>query len=177
MFFFAFYYLVPDENNTHENIHITPASPQQRPILNVVDENSSRIEYQNSNNNNNNKDISSSSSIDEARTNISSSNGPATSTSSPSSPRHYKPVSLTSTQTYFKTIQRQLPQHGSSPILQLRTIIHNDDDYDDKESVTISTRPRTSSMKNGERKDMIATVRFIGDTSDEHGTNIEETYL
>ncbi len=102
--------------------------------------------------------------IDEARTNISSSIGPVISTPSP---RFQKPVSLTSTKAYFHTIQ----QHGSSPILQLKTIVHNDDD-EVKES--IPNRPRTSSIKHGEKKDTIATVRF---TNDSHNEIIEETYL
>ncbi|CAF1542864.1 unnamed protein product, partial [Adineta steineri] len=46
------------ENDIDANIKIIPASPQQRPILNVVDENTSRYDYQNFNSNNsNNKDI------------------------------------------------------------------------------------------------------------------------
>ncbi|CAF3636845.1 unnamed protein product [Adineta steineri] len=166
------------ENDIDANIKIIPASPQQRPILNVVDENTSRYDYQNFNSNNsNNKDIELSPVIDEARTHISSSIGPAISTPSPSSPRHYKPVSLTSTRTYFKTVHQQ-QQHGSSPTLQITTMAHNNDDvFEDKESLTVLPRPRTSSMRHGEKKEAIATVRFIGDTSDENGTNVEETYL
>lgn len=169
-----FYYLAFVENNTDKNVNIMPASSpppsqqQQRSILNVVDENSSKNEYQNRNKS---RDVSSSPSIDEARTNISSSIGPATSTPSPSSPRHYKPVSLTSTQTYFKNIQ----EHGTSPILQVKRLTH--EEYKDKESITILTRPRTTSMKHGEKKDIIATVRFTDDTSDDNESNIEETYL
>jgi hypothetical protein len=53
----------------------------------------------------------------------------------------------------------------------LKTIVHNDDD-EVKES--IPNRPRTSSIKHGEKKDTIATVRF---TNDSHDEIIEETYL
>ncbi len=130
----------------------------------------------NENSNDNNNHIQTSPIIDEIRTNISSSTGPVISTPSPLSTRHYKPVSLTSTKTYFKTIQ----QNNSSPILQVKTIIHNndnDDDDEDHESLTILTRPRTSSIKHGEKKDMIATVRFKGDRKDENGAIIQETYL
>jgi hypothetical protein len=161
LYYFALNFLVLDENN----INVIPATPpptQQRPIFNVVDENS-----------NDHKHIPSSPIIDEARTNISSSIGPAASTPSPSSSRNYKPASLTSTTVYFKTIQQQ----NSSPILQAKTIVHNDDEDKDNESITIVTRPRTSSIKHGEKKDIIATVRFSSDTSDENGTNFEETYL
>ncbi len=160
-----FYSLVLVENNTNENVNIIPASPpqqQQRPIRNIVDENSPKIEYHN---HNKSRDIQSSPLIDEARTNISSSVGPAASTPSPSSTRHYKPVSLKSTQTYFESIQ----QHDTSPMLQVKTIKHKDED---KESITVLTRPRTSSVRHGEKRDTITTVRFMGDTSDD-----EETYF
>lgn len=158
---------------TNENRNTAPTLSQQRPILNVVDRNSSQNEYLNLNNNNNEDIPSSPPFIDQARTSISSSIGPVAST--PSSPRHYKPVLLASTQTYFKTIQ----QYGSSPVLQVKTVIHNDDDeHKEKELLVIPpSRPRTSSMKQGERRDVIATVRFIGHASSENGTNIEETYL
>jgi hypothetical protein len=108
--------------------------------------------------------------IDTPRTNISSSIGPAASTPSPSSTRHYKPVSLTSTQTYFQNIQ----QHGTSPILQAKKIPNQNEN---KETITILTRPGTSAIKHGEKKDTIATVRFKSDKPDENGTNIQETYL
>ncbi len=165
-----FYSLVLSENNTNENVNIistSPSPPQQRPIRDIVDENSPKIDYHN---HNKSRDIQSSPLIDEARTNISSSIGPAASTPSPSSPRHYKPGSLKSTQTYFESIQ----QHDTSPMLQVKTIKHKDED---KESITILTRSRASSVRHGEKRDTIATVRFIGDTSDENGTNYEETYF
>jgi hypothetical protein len=147
--YFAFCSLVLNESDTS----LTSSSTQQRIILNEVDENSITTPL-----------------IDEARTNISSSIGPATaSTPSPSSAHHSKPTSLTSSQTYLKTIQ----QPNSSPILQAKTIIHDNDN----ESTTILTRSRTSSMKHGEKKDIIATVRFKGNTSNENGTSYEETYL
>jgi hypothetical protein len=101
--------------------------------------------------------------INDRKTNISSSIGPAA--SSPSL-RHYKPMSLASTQTYFKTIQQQ--QRSSSPNIQnVQTIIQHDNDL---------PQPRTSSMKqHGEKKDIIASVRFVG--KDENGRKAEETYL
>jgi hypothetical protein len=93
--------------------------------------------------------------IDEVRTNISSSIGPVISTPSP---KFQKPVSLTSTKTYF--------QHNSSPILPVKTTVHHDDQ-------STGNRPRASSIKHGDRKETIATVRF----TDENGSSVEETYL
>ncbi|CAF4079395.1 unnamed protein product [Rotaria magnacalcarata] len=105
--------------------------------------------------------------IDEMKTYISSSIDLAGSSSSPSSTRHYKPMLLTSTQTYFKTIQQQ--QRVSSPNIQnVQTILYhvaNDD----------SIEPHTSSMRHGEKKDMITTVRFLG--TDQNGTDVKETFL
>jgi hypothetical protein len=73
---------------------------------------------------------------------------------------------LTSTQAYFKTIQRQ--QRSSSPNIQnVQTIIHDDDDDDDVH--------RSSMKHGGEKKEVIASVRFIG--KDENGRKLEETYL
>ncbi|CAF1690505.1 unnamed protein product, partial [Adineta ricciae] len=141
------------ENHVDENVNVVPASPQQRRVLNVVDNNLTRDEYENTNNNNN-KDIESPPIIHQARSTISSSIGPATSTPSPSTARHYKPVSLTSTQTYFKTIQEQ---PGSSPILQVRSVIHKDDEYEREETLAILPRPRVSSIKQSEKKETIAT--------------------
>jgi hypothetical protein len=108
---------------------------------------------------------------DEIKSNISSSIGPATSGVSPSSTRHFKPLSLTSTQAYFKTIQRQ--ERSSSPNIQhVQTIIHDDDKNDDDDE----HQKRTSSMKHGgERKEIITSVRFMG--NDENGRKLEETYL
>jgi len=104
--------------------------------------------------------------INDRKTNISSSIGPAASSPSPSSLRHYKPMSLASTQTYFKTIQQQ-QQHSSSPNIQnVQTIIQHDNDL---------PKPRTSSMKHGEKKDIIASVRFVG--KDENGRKAEKKYL
>ncbi|CAF3427367.1 unnamed protein product [Rotaria sp. Silwood1] len=156
-------------------MNITPSSPSQQPKHNMVDENSLIPEYKNYYDNDNNQ---SSPIIDEARSNISSSIGPATSTPSPSSTRHYKPVSLTSTQTYFKNVQQQQQQQsGSSPILQLKAMKHDNDGHKDKESISVLTSSHSSSMKHGGKKDVITTVRFIGGTSHENETNIEETYL
>ena len=107
---------------------------------------------------------------DEGKSNISSLIGPAISGAgaSPTTTRHFKPLSLTSTQAYFKTIQRQ--QRSSSPNIQhVQTIIH-DDDKDDEH------RTRTSSMKHGgERKEILTSVRFMG--KDENGRKLEETFL
>lgn len=157
--FFAFISIVLNEND----INIIPPSPspsQQRSTHLLVDENSN-------NNNNHNKSLQSPPIIDEARSNISSSIGPATSTPSPTSTRHYKPVSLTSTKTYFKTLQ----ENSSSPILQAKRIVHHH--HEDDDSLTILTPPRIS----GEKRDIIATVRFSNDRKDENGTTYEETYL
>ncbi|CAF2584367.1 unnamed protein product [Rotaria sp. Silwood2] len=161
---------VLNETSIDDNIDITPSSQPQPPKLNVADENFLTVEYKSFNEYD---DGQSSPIIDEARSNISSSIGPATSTPSPSSTRHYKPVSLTSTQTYFKNIQ----QNGSSPILQLKTMKHNDDTYEDKESTTVLASSHSSSIKHGRKKDVITTVRFTDGTSHENETNIEETYL
>ena len=107
--------------------------------------------------------------FEETKTNISSSIGPAVSTPSPSSSRHYQPMSLTSTQTYFNTLQQ--PKRTSSPnIQQVQTIIHNDDDDD-----VVVARPRTSSMKRGDKKETTTSVRFVG--KDENGRKAEETFL
>jgi hypothetical protein len=122
--------------------------PEQSSIL---DENSNEI-----------KPIASSPTIDEPRSNISSSIGPIISTPSP---RSQKPVSLTSTKTYFEAIQ----QHDSSPVLQVKTATHNADER--KKSNT--NRPRASSFKHGEKKETIGTVRF----SNEKESTVEETYL
>ncbi|CAF2221465.1 unnamed protein product [Rotaria magnacalcarata] len=160
------------ETSTDENTNIIPVSPQQQSITSLANQNLSTFNY---NHVNHADDFESSLMLDEARSNISSSIGPAISTPSPSSTRHYKPVSLTSTQTYFKTLQQQ---RGSSPILQLRTMKFDDDGGDDdNEPVTITTVPHSSSMKHGGKKDIIATVRFRGDKSEDKETNVEETYL
>ncbi|CAF3391144.1 unnamed protein product [Rotaria sp. Silwood1] len=166
---------VLNETNIDDNMNITPSSPSRQPKHNMVDENSLIPEYKNYYDNDNNQ---SSPIIDEARSNISSSIGPATSTPSPSSTRHYKPVSLTSTQTYFKNVQQQQQQQsGSSPILQLKAMKHDNDGHKDKESISVLTSSHSSSMKHGGKKDVITTVRFIGGPSHENETNIEETYL
>ena len=97
-------------------------------------------------------------------TNIASSIGPASSSSSPTSTRQFKPLSLTSTQAYFKTIQLQ---RASSPNSQnVQTIVYPEAGL---------SRSHSSSMKHGDRKDTLATVRFVG--TDENRTAAEETYL
>jgi len=151
-----------------------PTSQRHKSILDILDENSPTTDFIRSTSTNTSLSIEhqtedvTSSMLDDSKTNISSSIGPATSSVSPSITRHYKPKSLSSTETYFKSIQQQ--QHASSPNIQnVQTIIHNDDDED-------LPRPRTSSMKHaGEKKETIATVRFMG--TDENGTNAAETYL
>ncbi|CAF2893613.1 unnamed protein product [Rotaria sp. Silwood2] len=160
---------------------IPPTSHQNKSIFDILDENTPTTEYLHSTSRktsssseqqnekkslDDNQDVTSPM-ISERKTNISSSIGLAASSPSPSSIRHYKPMSLTSTQTYFKTIQQQ--QRVSSPNIQnVQTIIHDDINDD-------SIRPRTSSMRHGERKDIIATVRFMG--TDQNGTKVKETYL
>ncbi|CAF3383522.1 unnamed protein product [Rotaria socialis] len=160
------------ETSTDENTNIIPVSPQQQSITSLANQNLSIFDY---NHVNHADDFESSLMIDEARSNISSSIGPAISTPSPSSARHYTPVSLTSTQTYFKTLQQQ---RGSSPILQLQPMKFDDNGGDgDNEPVTVTTVPHSSSMKHGGKKDRLATVRFRGDKSEDKETNVEETYL
>ena len=89
----------------------------------------------------------------------------AASSPSPTSRRQYRPLSLTSTQTYFKTIQQQ--QRASSPNSQhVQTVLHYESD---------TPLSRTSSLKHGERRETVATVRFVG--TDENRTNVEETFL
>jgi len=169
---------VPVPSNASPTALTPPTSHKDKSILDVLDENSPTTEFIRSTSINTSLSIEEKnerkSSIDnedvttlminERKTNISSSIGPATSNSSPSSLRHYKPMSLASTQTYFKTIQ----QRSSSPNMQnVQTIIHDDDDD--------LPMPRTSSMKHGEKKDIIASVRFMG--KDENGRKVEETYL
>ncbi|CAF0744229.1 unnamed protein product [Rotaria sordida] len=161
---------VLSETNINENINIIPATPPPLSELNMVDENSLTVEYKTFHDHYD--DDQSSPIIDEARSNISSSIGPATSTPSPSSTRFYKPVSLTSTQTYFNNIQQQQPS-DSSPTLQLKTKKHNDD----TEPITMSTLPYSSNIKHREKKDATTTVRFNDGKSHGNETNIEETYL
>ncbi|CAF4557801.1 unnamed protein product [Rotaria sp. Silwood1] len=172
---------VPVPSDATATALIPPTIHQNKSIFDIIDENSPTKEYLRSNSRktsssseqqnektslDDNQDVTSPL-INEIKTNISSSIGLAASSPSPSSIRHYKPMSLTSTQTYFKTIQQQ--QRVSSPNIQnVQTIIHNEINND-------SIRPRTSSMKHGEKKEVIATVRFMG--TDQNGTNIKETYL
>jgi hypothetical protein len=150
-----------------------PANHRHKSILDVLDENSPTTEFIRLTSSTNtslsieqqNETKKSDNNEDVKKTNISSSIGPATSSQSPSSAHHYKPMSLASTQTYFKTIQQQ--QRSSSPNIQnVQTIILNDNDL---------PRPRTSSLKHGEKKDTITAVRFIG--KDENGRETKETYL
>ena len=106
--------------------------------------------------------------FDETKSNISSSIGPAVSSPSPSSARHYKPISLSSTQIYFNQIQQR--QRSSSPNIQnVQTVIHQNDEDDEV------VRPRTSSIKHGTKRETVASVRFVG--NDENGKKPEETYL
>lgn len=155
-----------------------PTSQQYKSILDVLDENSPTIEFIRSTSTNtslsteqqnetkpfdDNDDVTTPM-IGETQTNISSSIGTAMSSTSPSSTRHYKPMSLTSTQTYFKAIQQQ---RSSSPNIQnVQTIVLDDN---------VLPRSRTSSMKHGGKKETITSVRFVG--KDENGKKPEETYL
>lgn len=108
--------------------------------------------------------------LNDKKTNVSSTIGLIQSSSSPSSTRNYKPMSLTSTQTYFKTIQEK--QRLSSPNIQnVQTIICNDKDDENDHASQLGT----SNVKYGEKKDTIAAVRFIG--TNKNGTNAKETYL
>ena len=82
-----------------------------------------------------------------------------------STARNYKPLSLASTQTYFNTIQQQ--KRSSSPnIQQIQTIIHDNPNL---------SQSRTSSINYGDRKESVASVRFVG--NEQNRTNLEETYL
>ena len=166
---------VPAPSDATPTTLTPPTSQRHKSILDVLDESSPTTEYIRSSSthtslstdqqneiitSNENQDVVS------PTTNISSSIGLATSSPSPSSSRHHKPMSLSSTQTYFKTIQQQ---RASSPNIQnVQTIIRDDDDDD-------LPRPRTSSLRHGEKKDIVATVRFAG--TDENGKNHDETFL
>jgi hypothetical protein len=106
----------------------------------------------------------SSTNIAGSKTSIASSIGAAPSSPSSTCSRQYKPLSLTSTKTYFNTIQQQ---RASSPNSQrVQTILHDDCDL---------PLSRASSMKHGDRKETIATVRFVGTNENRH--KAEETYL
>ncbi|CAF1049157.1 unnamed protein product [Adineta ricciae] len=161
---------VPVPSNADPATLTPPTSHRHKSILDVLDENSPTTDFIRSNSNNasisgeqqNADDINSMN--DSRKSNISSSIGPATSSASPSSPRHYKPKSLTSTQTYFSTIQ----QRASSPNMQhVRTIVH--------QSETDLPQSRTSSMKHSDKKEMFTTVRFV--CNNENQDNATETYL
>ena len=165
--------LVLNETHINENRNVVPQSRQQRFIFNAGDENSSAAEHKNPDEN---KKFQSSSIINEARSNMSSSIGPASSTPSPSSTRHHRSISLTSTQTYFKNIQ-QKQQPDSSPISQVKRTEQNDDKDGNKQSMKTSIIQHSSNVKHGGKKDTFATVRFVDDTSDRHETHIEKTYL
>ena len=156
-----------------------PTSHQHKSILDVLDENSPTTEFIRassmtpslSNEGKTSIDSGTPPAFDENKSNISSSIGPAVSTPSPSSARHYKPISLSSTQTYFNQIQQR--QRSSSPNIQnVQTILHQNEDNDDDNDVV---RPRTSSIKHGTKKETVASVRFVG--KDENGKKPEQTYL
>ena len=158
-----------------------PASYLHKSILDVLDENSPTTDFIRSssvtpslsNERKTSIDSGTAPAFDENKSNISSSIGPAVSSPSPSSARHYKPISLSSTQTYFNQIQQR--QRSSSPNIQnVQTILHRNDDNDDDDDDHV-VRPRTSSMKHGTKKETIASVRFVG--KDENGKKPEETYL
>ncbi len=170
---------VPAPSNASPATLTPPTSHRHQSILDILDENTPTTEFLRSTSINTSLSIDQQNDtitsddnedvvtpmLDETKSNISSSIGPAVSIPSPSSSRHYKPMSLTSTQTYFQTIQQR--KRSSSPNIQnVQTTIHHDDDL---------LRPRTSSMKHGGKKDTITSVRFIG--KDENVTKAEETYL
>jgi hypothetical protein len=164
---------VPVPSNASPAALTPPTAHHNKSIIDVLDENSPTTEYIRSSSTHtsisteqqNEKMISGDNQDVSPTTNISSSIGPATSTPSPSSARHYKPISLSSTQSYFKTIQQQ---RASSPNIQhVQTIIHDDDDD--------LPRPRTSSLRHGEKKDTVATVRFVD--ANANAKKNEETYL
>ena len=134
------------------NFHLILVPNPEAEESSILDENSNEI-----------KPISSSPTIDEPRSNISSSIGPIISTPSP---RFQKPVSLTSTKTYFDPIQQQ----DSPPILQVKTPEHNGDQRKESSS---SHRPRASSLRHGDKKETIGTVRFTNESE----STVEETYL
>ena len=90
--------------------------------------------------------------------------GSASLSPSPTSRREYKPISLASTQAYFETLQRQRASSPNSQ--QVQTILHHDPNM---------PLLRTSSMKHGDKTNVLATVRFVG--TDENRTNVRETYL
>lgn len=163
---------VPVPSDANPAALTPPTSHRHKSILDVLDENSPSTDFIRSSSNNtsisadqqNADDLNSMN--DSRKSNISSSIGPATSSTSPSSPRHYKPKSLTSTQTYFSTIQQQ--QRASSPNMQhVQTIVHQGE--------TDSPQSRTSSMKHSDKKEMFTTVRFV--CNNENQDNGTETYL
>ena len=169
---------VPAPSDATPTALTPPTTHRHRSILDVLDENSPTTEFIRSSSNNaslsgeqqNEISVSpekSDASIDtlpESRSNIASSIGPATSSPSPTSTRQYRPLSLTSTQTYFKTLQQ--PRASSPNSQHVQTIVHPDPDL---------PLSRASSMKHGERKESAATVRFVG--TDENRSKAEETYL
>lgn len=103
--------------------------------------------------------------IPESKMSIESSRNRAISASpSPTSRREYKPVSLTSTQTYFQTLQQQ---RASSPnVHHVQTILQYDNN---------SPLSRGSSLKQKDRSNILTTVRFVG--TDENRTTSRETFL
>lgn len=172
---------VPVPSDASPTALVPPMSQLHKSILDVLDENSPTADFIRSTSNmtslsaeqqNERKpsiDSATAPVFDETKSNISSSIGPAVSSPSPSSTRHYKPISLSSTQIYFNQIQQR--QRSSSPNIQhVQTIIHQNED----DNVDV-IRPRTSSIKHGTKKETIASVRFVG--KDENGKKPEETYL
>ena len=169
---------VPVPSNASPTALTPPTSHRHRSILDVLDENSPTTEFIRSASNtislsgeqlnaspiSHEKSDGSISTLPETRSNIASSIGPATSSPSPTSTRQYRPLSLTSTQAYFKTIQQ--PRASSPNSQHVQTIIHPDADL---------PLSRTSSMKHGEKRETVATVRFVG--TDENRSKAEETYL
>ena len=192
---FIYYFLAVIENDLsndtieHLNLDSIPndvkpietvasISHRHEAVLDVVDENSPKIELLHSSNTHiseSNKAHSETKTsnddhsvispvIDETKTRISTFIGPAESSLSLLSARHYKPMSFISTQTCIKTTKQQ--QHASSPNIQnVRTMICDDN----------SLQSRALSIRHEGKKDIVTTVRFLG--TDQNGKNAKETYL
>jgi hypothetical protein len=102
---------VPAPSNATATSLTPPTIHQNKSILDVLDENSPTTEFIRSTSTNTsfsieqpNETKTSDDNHEAAKCNISSSIGPATSSPSPSSARNYKPLSLTSTQTYLRQV-------------------------------------------------------------------------
>lgn len=163
--------ITPPESQYHKSIkeileENTPTTEFLRSTSRKQSSSSSNEQQNERNASDDNQDVTSPL-ITEMKTYISSSIGLAGSSTSPSSMRHYRPLSLASTQTYFKTIQQQ-PRVSSPNMQHVRTILHHDMNDD-------SAEQHTSSIRHGEKKEIMTTVRFVG--TDQNGDNAKETFL